>query len=479
LRGKVWPAVKQDICDLYASGKHEGVFCEAIGAGKSTKAAIIAAYEVHRVLCLKDPQATFGLLPESKLTVMNMGPRAAQARKVVFGKIKALVENAYWFQTRFPHDAKIITELRFPKDVYVIPGNSQETFPIGYDLICAILDEASFYTDAEGRDVADEIWLAMQRRLESRMADRWPWKLIGISSPKYEDDFTERKMRDETIFRRRRKLWEAKPDQYGDNFVTWEPNKGESYEIPKSLLGYAMKNAHKFKRDFMAMASGALDPYFSNRDAIEAGIDRTLRWVDGPIIPEDFKPESGRSYVFHIDLGHTRDACGVAIGHREGPHVKLDLVWRIAPGDGREVNFAAVRDAILALRNRGFRFSRGSYDGWQSVDSIQIMNRKGIECDVLSIDRNLEPYDTLLEGVNQGTVHYPEHPVLIHELRNLEMVKGKKVDHPPKGSKDLADACAGVCYHLRVNPPGSPQSVLIARSRPGPGARGYYGRSPY
>lgn len=478
LKGKVWASVKNDICDFYASGMHEAMFLEAIGAGKSTKSAIISAYEIHRVLCLKDPQKTLGVLPDSKLTVMNMAPRAAQARKVVFGKIMALVKGGHWFRTRFPADPGIITELRFPKNVYAIPGNSRETFPIGFDIICGVLDEADFYTDAEGHDVADEIWLSMQRRLESRWANTWDWKLVAITSPLNEDGFSARKMRDPNIFQRRRTLWEAKPDQYAGQFVTWEPAKGETYEIPKALMGYAEKNPHKFKRDFMALASGALDPYFANRDAIAAGVDRRLRALDSPELPEDVKPrEAGKSYVFHIDLGLRRDACGIAIGHREGREIFIDLVWRIKPANGKEVNFAAVRQSLLALRARGFKFGRGSYDGWQSVDSIQILTGKGIECEVLSIDRNLEPYDTFLEGVNEGTVHYPDHPVLLQEMRNLEMVKGKKVDHPVNGSKDLADACAGVCYHLRMNAPGSPQNVLIQS-----GATNFarsYGRSAF
>ena len=34
----------------------------------------------------------------------------------------------------------------------------------------------------------------------------------------------------------------------------------------------------------------------------------------------------------------------------------------------------------------------------------------------------------------------------------MELVKGKKVDHPPGGSKDVCDAVAGVCYWIAQFP---------------------------
>jgi hypothetical protein len=403
LKGRVWASVKNDVCDFYESGKHRGVFLEGIGAGKSTKASIISTYETHRLLCLQDPQTRLGLFPSSKLTVLNMGPRAQQARKVVFGKIVALIDNAYWFRTRFPHDKKIITELRFPKNIYIMPGNSRETTPLGYDIVCAVLDEMNFYTDLEERDVAEEIWLAMERRLESRMADNWCWKLIGISSSKHEEDFGERMAKDPNVFHRRRALWDAKPHQYPGERVTWSPKAGESYEIPRVLLESAQKNPHKFKRDFMAMGSGAENPYFSNRDAITAAVDATrCRFQENGTLPDDLKPVEGATYAAHIDLGLSRDSCGLAVGYADEDLTVIHFLWRIKPRNGHEVSFAAVREAILTLRDRGFRFKVVSYDGWQSVDSIQILTAKGIECDKLSIDNDLAPYDTFLESVNEG-----------------------------------------------------------------------------
>jgi len=41
-----------------------------------------------------------------------------------------------------------------------------------------------------------------------------------------------------------------------------------------------------------------------------------------------------------------------------------------------------------------------------------------------------------------GLVAHP-HPLLVTELKALTLIRGKKLDHPPGGSKDVSDAWAG------------------------------------
>lgn len=475
LNNEYWPVVKQDVLDFYVSGKHEACFCEAIGSGKSYKSSIVAAYEAHRLLCLRNPAKTLGLSSDSKLTILNMGPRAMQARRVVYSKIRGRIDACPWFKFFFPYDKKITSELRFPKNIYIVPGNSKETFPLGYDLVVAILDEADFYVDNEDRPVADEIHQAMRMRMESRVGNKWPWKIIDLSSPLYEEGFIERKMAEadapnSDVFGRRRPIWEAKPWQYPGQRIKWT-HLGVDYMVPEGLLAEAVKNPNRFLRDRCAIAITSLTPYFPDHAAIDAGIDAGLRFQQNGTFPDDLNPMPGCVYFVHIDLAKSRDACGFALGHNEKRGGVIDFAWRIRPEGGREVNFAAVRQAVLELRRRGFVLGKVSYDGWQSVDSIQQLTAKGIECEELSVDRTLEPYDTLLEAVNERRAYYPATPlpdlpqgILIKELRGLELKKGSKVDHPPRGSKDLADAVAGVFYHLRGTEVYVPQTSLIKRT---------------
>lgn len=487
INSEYWPVVRQDFLDLYDSGAREGIFCEAIGSGKSYKGAICAAFEVHRLLCLKNPQKTLGLSYDSKLTVLNMGPRAMQAKKVVFSKIKGRVDSCPWFWALgYGYNKKITSELRFPKSIYVVPGNSKETFPLGYDLVFCNLDEMDFYIDTEDRPVAEEVYLAMMRRMESRIGNKYPWKIVGMSSPVYNEGFTETKMAEaesdpKRIFSRRRPIWEAKPWQYEGPRTEWKQG-GINYSIPAELVETANKNPTKFLRDFAAISVTATSPYFTNHIAINNAVDPSLCFVENAVVPETLKPRA-KSYFFHIDLAKSRDSAALALGHAEPRGGVIDLLLRIKPSPGLEVNFAALRQVILDLRARGFKIGKGSYDGWQSVDSIQLLTAKGIEVEELSVDRSLEPYDTFLEAVNEGRAFYPDALILRKEMRALNILKGQKVDHQPKGSKDCSDAVAGVFYHLRGTEPSVPQPQLIKRTgraaRSNPGRKGHYERSRY
>ena len=51
------------------------------------------------------------------------------------------------------------------------------------------------------------------------------------------------------------------------------------------------------------------------------------------------------------------------------------------------------------------------------------------------------------ELINTDQLAYYPHPVLVREAKALELKNGRKVDHPPNGSKDVVDAVAGAVYH--------------------------------
>ncbi len=63
------------------------IYSGGIGIGKTTVASIILPYLAHWVLCLKDPQGFFDLLPGSRIAFMQMSTSGSQAKEVVFGDI--------------------------------------------------------------------------------------------------------------------------------------------------------------------------------------------------------------------------------------------------------------------------------------------------------------------------------------------------------------------------------------------------------
>lgn len=447
-----WLSIKADAEELFQGDYTEAVLCQAIGSGKSFFASIIISYQVYKVLCLKDPQAFFGLARGSQIFFLNMSIRAEQSRKVVFGEIKARIDNSPWFRNFYPPNPEIRSELQFPKNIVIFPGNSKETFPLGYNIFASVMDEAAWFTDTETHDVAEEMFNALHSRIKSRFGDKG--LLVMISSPRYVDDFIEKKMKEaltnKNIFSKRKKLWESKPlSSFSNIWIDFE-----GYKIPSNFKDDALRDPDKFKRDVMAIPSLALEPYFKQFALVEQCIDPQLEHpVDeqGRLKPL-FKRRSGNWHFIHVDLSHKRDATGIAMVHAEEDTIITDLMLRITAPPGGEIFFSQIREIIFELRNRGFEIYCVTFDGWQSIDSIQILKDKGFRCEVLSVDKDTAAYDTLKDKIyNKKFKCYLYEPFL-QEIRRLELIEGKKVDHPPLGSKDVADAVAGAVYNCVANP---------------------------
>ncbi len=452
LKGRVYPQVLRTVKEIFEDGYTEAALCWGIGAGKSFLSSLAIAYMLHRTLCLRDPQEYYGLAPGTTIAFMNMAPTALQAQRIVFNEIRNRIHNSPWFHSEFAQVDVRSSELRFPKDIVVVPGCSAETFPLGYNMLGAVVDEAAWFIETTDghRDYAEEIYNALQRRIRSRFFDRG--LLVLISSPRHTEDFMERKLLEaETnpqIYASRKAVWEVKPPgtysgktfQYAD------------FQVPVEYEQDFKRNPQRALRDLAARPTDALEAFVSAPEAIEDACDPQMRcpldemgrWAGW------FKASDNLPRYVHIDLGVKYDACGIAMAHcrpssddPDEPEVVVELAWRLQAPEGSEINLSRVRQLILDLRRRGFNIAQVSYDGFQSVDSRQILQRQGFRTKLVSVDRDLSAYETLKELINCGRLRMYRYEPLLKELRSLELVRGRKVDHPPRGSKDIADAVAG------------------------------------
>jgi hypothetical protein len=238
-------------------------------------------------------------------------------------------------------------------------------------------------------------------------------------------------------------LWDSKPASFFSG--TWIDFQG--YKIPAEFETEAKRNPEKFKRDYMAIPSLTLEPFIKHWDFVEQAIVKsgTHPIVEAGRFAPWFIPGRSRraEHFVHVDLALRHDAAGFAMAHAEGDVVLLDLMLQIKAPEGGEIKFSEVRDLIYALHGNGFYLSKITYDGWQSIDSLQILRDKGFYCEVLSVDRDLTAYETLKEKIYSGKCKFYRYEPFLKELRRLELVAGKRVDHVPKGSKDVTDAVAG------------------------------------
>ncbi len=108
----------------------------------------------------------------------------------------------------------------------------------------------------------------------------------------------------------------------------------------------------------------------------------------------------------HMDLGLVSDALGLAIGHVRGfkrvrrvegfhelmPVIAIDGLLRIVAAPGAEIPFHKARDILYTLRDKlGMNVKWVSLDSWQSVDTRQILRRRGFITGETSVDRTTVP----------------------------------------------------------------------------------------
>lgn len=179
----------------------------------------------------------------------------------------------------------------------------------------------------------------------------------------------------------------------------------------------------------------------------------------------DFRPVLGALYAVHGDMAITGDRAGIAMCHVRSwdrrdwmtpsgpvmearPIVKVDFAGafeadaRAVPA-AREVQIRWYRKLIWELRSRGFQILGVSFDNFQSADSLQILQSWGIEARKASTDRTTELYSTLRDVLYDSRLDGYYNATLIGELQRLSLLRNGKIDHPPGGSKDIADALAG------------------------------------
>ena len=143
------------------------------------------------------------------------------------------------------------------------------------------------------------------------------------------------------------------------------------------------------------------------------------------------------------------------------PYIVIDCLVRMSAPAGGEIMLADVRKMIYKLRDEmGFKLETVTMDGFESTDTMQQLSRRRFRADYVSVDRQKIPYQDLKDAIYEERIEFPEYIVEIRKETGVEKVEilvkelselvdnGRKIDHPIDGSKDVADAVAGVTFTL-------------------------------
>ena len=472
--------------------KNEIILQLGKGSGKDFTSTVAVSYIVYKLLCLKDPARYYGKPSGDAIDIINIAINAQQAKNVFFKGFKSKIERSPWFAGRF--NSKV-DSIEFDKEITVYSGHSERESHEGLNLMVAILDEISGFasevlTGNEQGKTADNIYKAFRGTVDSRFPDLG--KVALLSFPRYTGDFISKQYDDaiaeKEIIERTHKfiLNPDLPEDMPDNSfeISWDEDHILSYKIPGI---FALKRPtwevnptrkiedfkiafHKDLADammrFACVPTYSSDTFFKQRDKVEKCMS-----IRNPVdslrrFEESFKPDPEKIYFVHADLAQKHDKCAVAIAHVDkwvniqvikdyeqvAPIVVVDAVAWWEPRLEGPVDLSEVKHWIQNLRRQGFNIGLTTFDRWQSFDIQQELKAVGMRTDTLSVAK--KHYEDLAMLIYEERVVMPHIPLLFEEMTELKITdNGKKVDHPRKKSKDLADAMCGAVFNAISHTP--------------------------
>ena len=485
---------KEDLEDLYGSvegaryynkyTKNEIILQLGKGSGKDFVSTVACAYTVYKLLCLKDPAVYYGKPAGDAIDIINVAINAQQAKNVFFKGFKSKIERSPWFAGKYNAKADSID---FDKSVTVYSGHSERESHEGLNLFMAVLDEISGFasevgTGNEQGKTAENIYKAFRGTVDSRFPDLG--KVVLLSFPRYQGDFISQRYEaviaeKETVEKRYTFIMneDLPHDDPGNQFeIAWDEDTILSYKIPKVLafkkptwevnptrkiddfkIAFYTDLADAMMR-FACMPTYSSDAFFKDRTKLERVMTTRNPLDNFRRFDQSFTPDPDKIYYIHADLAQKHDKCAVAIAHVDrwvsiqvikdyeqvAPIVVVDAVAWWEPRAEGPVNLSEVKQWIMNLRRQGFNLGMVSFDRWQSFDIQNELQAVGIRTETVSVAK--KHYEDLAMMIYEERVAMPMIPILLEEMSELKIMKGNRVDHPRKKSKDLADALCGAVF---------------------------------
>lgn len=305
-------------------------------------------------------------------------------------------------------------------------------------------------------------------------------------------------------------------DEEYEKYKNNVPEGAVLVDVPEDFRADFERDLEGAIRDMAGIATVAIRPYIQRREKIREAIESSPH-LSHPFSTEVYDLSRGGTFVWsrmvsprrerapgrveferlrplinptaprhiHIDIGLRKDGLGFAMSHVSGwkdvvrrsdegreflekaPVYTVDCVLRVVPPVGGEILLSEVRHLVYDIIDHGYLVTSISFDSYQSVDSIQMFQQRGLNAQTVSVDTDPLPYDTLKMALYENRIHMYDYPTLTHELRMLQedfSGRKRKIDHPRNGSKDVSDALAGTIFTLSQQKIVQPLPILRGTS---------------
>lgn len=507
---EIYPGVLEAAEELNNGNYVEAVMTGGIGSGKTTLALYTNAYQLYLLSCMRSPHKYFGLDPSSEILLIFQSMTMQLARGVDYQRFRNMIDGSQYFLKHYPFQRDLQSRLVFQNRVEVVPVSGTETAAIGQNVMGGLIDELNYMSVVEKSRVAVDkgtydqailLYNSIARRRKSRFMEngKLPGILCLVSSKKYPGQFTDQKVaeadRDPTIFIYDKRVWDIKPDGFGNQgwfqvfagdltrkprILTQEDTVADDdrhlvVSVPEEFRLEFEKDVINALREIAGVSTLARHPFFLEVNKVYEAFKVRESIFSQPVVDfveqrltllkQNFwNPEVPR--FAHCDLALSGDSAGLAIGTVTGfkpvssdpqqpaymPEIWLDGVLEVRPPKNCEILLSKIREVIVVLKRMGLNIIWVTFDQYQSSDSQQILRQQGLITGHQSMDEvPCRPYDFMKTAAYEGRLNIPRHDKLQREVLMLEKdAKSGRVDHQPGGSKDCADATAGVVYGLTM-----------------------------
>lgn len=476
----------------FASPYEEIVLSCAIGAGKSHTTSVSMAYELYKLLMLKDPNKYYGLLQTDTIVFMLFAATQGTATDVNWGYISNILATSPFFQDHLDFTETKASFIELAPQIGIQIG-SRAHKALGKAVLSAVLDEGNFGII---QDQVKTSYNAIMRRRGSRF--KQGFKTPGIvwlsSSPQTGNDFINERIRKaqgnpKVLVVDNVPIWDVKAEKIKYCGKTFPVFLGDEVEDPKILnseeeaLNYPadliVRPPIEYRTDFEEEILDAIRDIAGRRvassmnvfksyaqlvktfkklnlfrtDTMPVSLGTTLNdfqnYMNIPLLQQLLSDSSPR-YI-HLDSALTGDRYGIASctcvsrdiydSMTESIITKRYFVNDFAIGleaanaDGMPASVIA--RFLIWLRDQGYPIALITGDKPATTSIIPELKIAKFKTEYLSVDTTRDPYLTLRSRINAGEYLGVGNKVLIKELYNL-LDDSLKIDHPeknPDGSK--------------------------------------------
>lgn len=432
-----------------------------------------------------------------------------QAESTVFSQLKGMMDESKFFKRyikylkqnkQFSQDKY---EIRFKNTIHIKAEDSNSQTLVGKTIHTLMFDEISRLDTSDGeiakksqKKTAQMVYQGLSKGTTTFREDR---NIIVVSAPVYEDDFGMQMLLqsgslnpcDETsdvIGTMSRKYPNKVISRLGYHSTSFDFNPTLDKDKDPLVLGTKISSPLTYKRDYLALPPVGIDTYFEDPSKIDScvgfyekplmkefnyyfdeksidGMGNTMTRTYVGKTPKDIESNNLIKYIVCCDQAAKKDSFAICIGHgewvqstdvssgavRKKLKTVIDYITRWTPDKdkGITVNFENVIQFLNEVKQK-MNIQYVTFDQWSSESFLQRMHTLGIQSKEIPI--TISMWENLRSKVNEGLISFPQQeicestPDLLQELKKLQLVKGKEVNHTATSTKDLSDAVARVNY---------------------------------